>query len=77
LDVTGFCKVATLEDLRAERYVLNPGRYVGGVSVEDTEGVPFDERLPALIEQLRDDINDSSALTSRLLAALATIESPE
>jgi type I restriction-modification system DNA methylase subunit len=28
-DVPGFCKVATIEEIEAQGWSLNPGRYVG------------------------------------------------
>ncbi|MBK8988983.1 MAG: SAM-dependent DNA methyltransferase [Chloroflexi bacterium] len=34
-DVTGLCKLATLEDIKEQDYSLNPGRYVGVVIEED------------------------------------------
>lgn len=34
-DVTGLCKVASLDDIREQDYSLNPGRYVGVVIEED------------------------------------------
>lgn len=34
-DITGLCKVASLDDIREQEYSLNPGRYVGVVIEED------------------------------------------
>ena len=34
-DITGLCKVASLDDIREQDYSLNPGRYVGVVIEED------------------------------------------
>jgi len=34
-DVTGLCKLATLEDIQEQDHSLNPGRYVGVVIEED------------------------------------------
>jgi type I restriction enzyme M protein len=50
-DVAGLCKVATLADIEAQGWSLNPGRYVG---VENTslDEVVFAERLEALSEEL-------------------------
>ncbi len=46
-DVTGLCKLATLEEVREQEYSLNPGRYVGVVIEEDgkTEEEFIDEML--------------------------------
>lgn len=34
-DIPGFCKSATLEEIRKHGYVLTPGRYVGVPPQED------------------------------------------
>jgi type I restriction enzyme M protein len=39
-DVPGFCKSATLEEIRQHSHVLMPGRYVGAEQVED-DSTPF------------------------------------
>lgn len=36
----GFCKVATLQDIKDNDYVLTPGRYVGAAEQEE-DGVAF------------------------------------
>jgi type I restriction enzyme M protein len=50
-DIPGFCKAATLDEVRANNYVLMPGRYVGAEDVED-DGLPFDEKMNALTAKL-------------------------
>ncbi|KAF0106049.1 MAG: type I restriction enzyme M protein [Chloroflexi bacterium] len=50
-DQAGFCKAATLDEVRASNYVLMPGRYVGTEEAED-EGVPFEEKMNALTTKL-------------------------
>jgi type I restriction enzyme M protein len=50
-DKSGFCKSATLEEVRNNNYVLMPGRYVGAEEAED-DGVPFDEKMNALTAKL-------------------------
>src|SRR5205807_6042837 len=39
-DEPGFCKGATLDEIRHHGYILTPGRYVGAAEVED-DGEPF------------------------------------
>ncbi|RLB88746.1 MAG: SAM-dependent DNA methyltransferase, partial [Deltaproteobacteria bacterium] len=50
-DVPGFCKSATIDEIKGHGYVLTPGRYVGAEEVED-DGVPFDEKMTELTAKL-------------------------
>jgi type I restriction enzyme M protein len=50
-DIPGFCKAATLDEVRGNNYVLMPGRYVGTPEEED-DGIPFEEKMTALTETL-------------------------
>lgn len=51
VDVPGLCKVATIEEIEAQGWSLNPGRYVG-VAQKDEEDFDFMERLQELNEEL-------------------------
>ncbi len=50
-DVPGFCKAATLDEIRKHRYVLTPGRYVGAEAQED-DGEAFEEKMERLTQEL-------------------------
>lgn len=50
-DQPGFCKAATMDEVRANNYVLMPGRYVGTEEAED-DGIPFEDKMNALTAQL-------------------------
>jgi type I restriction enzyme M protein len=50
-DVAGLCKVATVDDIAAQGWSLNPGRYVG-VADRPAEDFDFAERLEELHERL-------------------------
>ena len=50
-DVAGLCKIATIEDIEAQGWSLNPGRYVG-VAEREVEDFDFAERLEELNEEL-------------------------
>jgi len=50
-DVPGFCKNATLEEIRKHGHVLTPGRYVGAPPQED-DGEPFEEKMKRLVATL-------------------------
>jgi type I restriction enzyme M protein len=43
VDVPGFCKSATLEEIHKHSHVLTPGRYVGAEAQED-DGEPFEKK---------------------------------
>ena len=50
-DIKGFCKSASIEDIREHEYVLTPGRYVGIEDIED-DGIPFDEKMENMTSEL-------------------------
>jgi type I restriction enzyme M protein len=51
-DVPGLCKVATLQEIEARGWSLNPGRYVGVAPGENVSDEDFNEHLVALDEEL-------------------------
>lgn len=51
-DVAGFCKSASMDDIRKYDHVLTPGRYVGAAEQED-ESEPFEEKMLRLSAQWR------------------------
>jgi type I restriction enzyme M protein len=50
-DVPGLCKAATLAEIEAQGWSLNPGRYVG-VAEREAEGFDFVQRLQEMNEEL-------------------------
>lgn len=66
-DIPGFCKSATIEDIRKHGYVLTPGRYVGAKAVED-DGEPFDEKMGRLVAQLREQQAEARKLDAAIEA---------
>jgi type I restriction-modification system DNA methylase subunit len=73
-DVPGFCKAATLEEIRGHGHVLTPGRYVGAADIEDDE-VPFAERFDILARTLEAPFAEADSLTTRIREALARVRS--
>jgi type I restriction enzyme M protein len=71
-DVPGFCKSASIEDIRSHGHVLTPGRYVGAEAAEEDE-TPFVERFDSLQEQLETQFADADALTAIIRARLAGV----
>ena len=60
-DQAGFCKSASLEEVKNNNYVLMPGRYVGTEEEED-DGVPFEEKMNALTAQLAEQFAHGAEL---------------
>lgn len=71
-DVPGFAKSATLEEVKAQGFVLTPGRYVGTETAEeDDEG--FDAKMTRLTQVLREQMSESATLDERIRSALAGV----
>lgn len=68
-DVSGFCKSATLEDIRKHGHVLTPGRYVGAADVED-DGEPFEEKMARLSRLWREQRAEAVRLDAVIKANL-------
>ncbi|MBA4313263.1 MAG: hypothetical protein C0417_11615, partial [Chlorobiaceae bacterium] len=51
IDVAGLCKVATIKEIEAQGWSLNPGRYVG-VTERAADDFDFKEKLEELNEEL-------------------------
>jgi type I restriction enzyme M protein len=68
-DAAGFCKSATLTEIRAHGHVLTPGRYVGAEDVED-DGESFEEKMPRLAAALRERFAKRAVLEKKVKANL-------
>lgn len=68
-DVPGFCKSATLEEVRKHGHVLTPGRYVGAEAQQD-DGEPFDEKMKRLVATLREQQAEAVKLDDAIAANL-------
>ena len=64
-DLPGFCKSATLEEVRTHSHVLTPGRYVGAEETED-DGEPFEEKMKRLTAQLNEQFAESDLLEKEI-----------
>lgn len=64
-DVAGYSKSASLEDIKANDYVLTPGRYVG-VAEEEDDGVPFEEKMSDLTATLKRQMAESEQLDATI-----------
>jgi len=60
-NIPGFCKSATIEEIRKHGYVLTPGRYVGAAPQEEDDE-PFEEKMKRLVGQLRQQQAEAAKL---------------
>jgi len=67
-DVAGLCKAATLKEIEAQSWSLNPGRYVGVAAGEETSDEDFKEQLEALNEEL-ETLNTAARKLEKTIAA--------
>jgi len=71
-DVPGLCKVATLKEIEAQGWSLNPGRYVG-VAEKGTDDFDFAEKLEELTEELEVLNSEARELEDRIAANVAEL----
>lgn len=71
-DVQGFCKSASREEIAKHGYVLTPGRYVGAEDAED-DGVPFEERIAVLKEDLELKFSRAEKLNQAISSSFSRI----
>jgi len=71
-DIPGFCKSATLDEIRNNGYVLTPGRYVG-VKEEEDDGVPFEEKMKKLTADLEEFFKQGRELEEKIRENLKKI----
>lgn len=71
-DSKGFCYSATIEEIKANDYVLTPGRYVG---VEDgnDDGTPFEEKMSSITSELSKQFEESHKLEEEIKKNLKAI----
>ena len=68
-DIPGFCKSASLEDIRKHGHVLTPGRYVG-VEPQPDDGEPFADKMARLTSQWREQQSEAQRLDAEIEANL-------
>ena len=71
-DESGFCCVATTQDIIAQDYILTPGRYVGIAEQED-DGEPLEEKMTRLTTELDGLFNESHELEAEIRRKLTAI----
>jgi len=73
-DVPGFCKSATLEEIRQHGHVLTPGRYVGAEDAEEDEE-QFEEKMKRLTALLFEQQAEAARLDATIAEDLGRLGS--
>jgi type I restriction enzyme M protein len=71
-DTAGFCKSATLDEIRKHDYALTPGRYVGAEEIED-DGENFDLKMKRLTTRLDEQFAESNRLEKAIRENLKAV----
>jgi len=72
-DVPGLCKAATLAEIEAQGWSLNPGRYVGVAPGEEVSDEDFKEQLETLNEELESLNAQALELQARIAQNVASL----
>ncbi len=64
-DIPGFCKSATLEEIRENNHILTPGRYVG-IPQREEDDEPFEEKMLRLTDELYTQFAESQRLEAKI-----------
>src|SRR5690606_36124259 len=67
--IDGFCKAATVEDIKRNDYRLTPGIYVGTGETE-TDDSAFEEKMTELMGRLQEQFAESNKLQERIIRNL-------
>ena len=71
-DILGFCKSASIEEVRQNDYILTPGRYVG-IEINEEDDEPFDEKMARLTAELAEMFDKSRELEEEIRRRLGAI----
>jgi type I restriction enzyme M protein len=71
-DIAGYCKVADLDEIKQNDYILTPGRYVG-LAEEEDDGEPYEEKMKRLTTELGELFTEGDKLQDEVKKQLGSI----
>ena len=72
-DIAGFCKSASLDDIRDADFAMTPGRYVGFAEAEEDDE-PIDEKIARLTGELTAALDDAAYLDKAVREQLGRLK---
>jgi type I restriction enzyme M protein len=60
-DILGYCKSVVITQIRENKYILTPARYIG-ISKTETKDVPFTKKMDQLLAELTEQFKQSEEL---------------
>lgn len=72
VDIPGYCRGATTEEIAGHGYVLTPGRYVGAEEAEDDDE-PIEAKMARLVAALEQQFAESAQLEQAIRQSLGEI----
>lgn len=72
-DVPGFCKSATIDEIKHAGWAVTPGRYVGAPEAEDDDE-PIDEKIARLTKELTMALDESLRLDTAVREQLGRLK---
>ena len=70
-DISGFCAIATTQEIAEQDYILTPGRYVGKKPLDDDKNQePFNEKMSKLTKELAENLQQCSELDQKIKQSL-------
>lgn len=71
-EIKGFCKSATLDEIKKHDFVMTPGRYVG-IPEEEDDGIPFENKMADLTDTLSKQIDKEQEMNEEIKKQLKKI----
>jgi type I restriction enzyme M protein len=71
-DIKGFCKSASMDEVKKHNFTLTPGRYAG-ITDEVDDGIPFEEKMNKLTSTLKVQMEEEKHLDEEIKKQLSNI----
>ncbi len=65
-DVSGYCNATTMDDIRKQKYILTPGRYVG-TEVVEKDDMAFEDKMKQLTLMLKRQSEEGKLLDASII----------